>query len=177
MEQQPEQINRYHSGKIYAIRSHQTDKFYIGSTCLPLYKRLYRHRIDKKNFENGKFNKITSFDILEYDDHYIELLEEFRCENKMQLEKREGELIRLHKNNLVNIVIVGRTKQEYYEDNKEAIIEKNKQYRQDNKEAIIEKAKEKMMCICGSELRISDKARHEKSIKHKDFITLPEERG
>jgi hypothetical protein len=99
MEQQPEQINRYHSGKIYAIRSHQTDKFYIGSTCLPLYKRLYKHRNNKKAYENCGYHKITSFDILQYDDHYIELLEEFRCENKMQLEKREGELIRLHKNN------------------------------------------------------------------------------
>jgi hypothetical protein len=32
--------NKYQHGKIYTIRSFQTDKFYIGSTTQPLSKRL-----------------------------------------------------------------------------------------------------------------------------------------
>ena len=76
-----------------------TDKFYIGSTCSPLYKRLYEHCSTYKKDRN-KYT--SSFEILKYDDYYIELLENFKCENREQLNRREGELIRLHKTNLVN---------------------------------------------------------------------------
>lgn len=121
--------NKYHKGKIYTIRSYQTDKFYIGSTCDLLHKRLYKHRINNKCI-NG--SNVSSSIILDYEDHYIELLEEFKCDNKAQLLKREGELIRLHKEQCVNKNMAGRTLAEYRKDNKEKI----KQYYEDNKEQI-----------------------------------------
>ena len=96
----------YQNGKIYAIRSFATDKYYIGSTCNPLHKRLYQHKSDKNSAKN---RYRTSFEIVKYDDCYIELLEEFSCENKNQLQKREGELIRESKSDVVNIVIPLRT--------------------------------------------------------------------
>ena len=34
---------KYKEAKIYALRSHKTDKFYIGSTTLSLNMRLNRH--------------------------------------------------------------------------------------------------------------------------------------
>ncbi len=43
---------------------------------------------------------------------YIELLEEYPCENSIQLQKREGELIRELKPAL-NQIIAGRTIEEY----------------------------------------------------------------
>lgn len=136
-------MERYKNGKIYTIRSNQTDKFYLGSTCLELYKRLYSHRANYKAYQkdNNK-NYITSFKILQYEDHYIELLEEFPCNNKMELEKREGELIRQHLDNLVNKNINRRTFKEYKEDNKNKIKEQNKKYRQDNKDKINKKIKQ-----------------------------------
>jgi hypothetical protein len=127
-------MNRFNNGKIYAIRSHQTEEIYIGSTTQALYKRLYEHRAVYKNYKIGDAN-ISSFQILKYSDHYIELLELCSCGSKAELCKREGELIR--DNNSVNKVIPGRTPYEYYIDN----IEKIKEYLHVNKNEITEKAK------------------------------------
>jgi hypothetical protein len=135
-------INKYHSGKIYTLRTPQSEKYYIGSTTQPLHKRLHEHKRHYKRFQNDKYSYVSSFDIIQYEDHYIELLEDIKCENKNELNRREGELIRQHKNECVNIKIEGRTKKEYYEDNKEIMKEQMKQYQQDNKEKIKEKIKQ-----------------------------------
>ena len=134
--------DRYANGKIYSIRSPQTDKYYIGSTCLELCKRLYKHRIGYKGYMNGKGNYMSSFDIIKLEDHYIELIEIFPCTTKAELEKREGELQRLHKADTVNRTIAGRGRAEHYQDNKVAIYEKQKQYNKDNKAAITEYSKQ-----------------------------------
>jgi len=120
--------NRYANGKIYCLRSHQTEDIYIGSTTQPLYKRLYQHKIKKVN------------ELANYDDVYIELIEEYSCNNKMELCKKEGEHIR--DNDCVNKNVAGRNRKERYIDNKDKILEKNKQYRIDNKDKIREKQKE-----------------------------------
>jgi hypothetical protein len=132
-----ESDNRYQNGKIYTIRSNQTDKFYVGSTCLTLCQRLYAHRRAKKSYETQNNKRYTSsFEILKFDDHYIELLEEYKCENKSQLERREGELIRMHKENVVNLMIAGRTKKEYKDENKELTKQQNKKYKEQHKERL-----------------------------------------
>jgi hypothetical protein len=132
--------NKYHKSKIYTIRSYQTDKYYIGSTCDALHKRLYGHRRNYKSYLDNKNNFISSFDILKYEDHYIELLEDYKCESKNELLKREGELIRKYKDNVVNYIVAGRTHKEYLEDNKDKIKklqkEYNEKYREDNKDKI-----------------------------------------
>ena len=51
----------YQNGKIYTIRSHQTDEIYIGSTANCLSKRLNDHKADYKRWKDGKRNYITSF--------------------------------------------------------------------------------------------------------------------
>lgn len=103
----------YQNAVVYAIRSHQTDLFYIGSTKSPMYKRMSNHRGRYKLWCNDN-NKsyVSSFEILKYDDAYIELLEEYPCENVQQLRKKEGEHIRLHRDVCVNVKIAGRTLQE-----------------------------------------------------------------
>ena len=40
---------RYQTGKIYQIVNDVNDQVYIGSTCMPLSKRLYSHKKDCKN--------------------------------------------------------------------------------------------------------------------------------
>ena len=104
----------FQNGKIYAIRSHQTNKVYIGSTTQTLAQRFGKHK--------HLTNDCSSIQILVFNDAYIELLEEFPCVNKMQLNRREGELIRL--NNCVNKRIEGRTKVEYREEHKTEKIER-----------------------------------------------------
>ena len=123
----------YKNGKIYAIRSHQTDKIYIGSTVDTLSRRMTGHRSNYKQYKNknNKYNFISSFNILEFDDAYIELLENCSCNSKEELLKREGELIR--KTTCVNKCIPDRTQKEWYQDNKEKLNE----YRKINKEKIV----------------------------------------
>lgn len=128
-------------GKIYTIKSHQTELVYIGSTFQELPDRLYKHEFDNKRYINGTFGFVSSFDILQYNDYYIELLEDYPCQNRKQLTKREGELIRQN-NNCVNKKIEGRTRKEWIEDNKEQIKQKKKEYREKNKEQIKQQKKE-----------------------------------
>jgi len=110
----------FQNGKIYTIRSHQTNKYYIGSTNQKtLSQRLGKHRVNYKLYLTNNINYISSFEILQYTDHYIELLELYPCNTKDELHRREGELIRQFKSDLVNINIAGRTSKEHYNDNKE----------------------------------------------------------
>ena len=133
----------YNNGKIYSIRSHQTDQIYIGSTTQPLCKRLYGHRQKYKLYKNtGNCGRsyMTSFEILQYDDHYIELIEECPCDTRQQLCRREGQIIRASE--CVNKHIAGRTKKQYQQDNKDKICEYKKQYYQDNKDELLVKNKQ-----------------------------------
>jgi hypothetical protein len=124
----------YQNGKIYKLWSPQGEEIYIGSTTQSLAKRKSQH---KENRSKMSYSKIL---FEKYDDVKIELIEEYPCENRMQLEKREGEHIR--NNNCINKVVSGRTHKEYYEENKEYIIERNKTYRENNKEKYKENQKE-----------------------------------
>jgi len=133
-------MSRYSTGKIYTLRSYQTDDIYIGSTIQELSARMSGHRRNYKRHLNNKCIHITSFDIIKYDDCYIELLELYPCNSKIELERREGYHIR--NTDCVNKIIVGRTPKEYREDNKEKIAVKQKEYREDNKEKIAVKQKE-----------------------------------
>jgi len=165
--------NKYQRGKIYTIRNPDSEKYYIGSTCEKyLSNRFGGHKSNYKKYLNGKYGNSSSFKLFELgiDDCYIELLELFPCNSRLELERREGELIRLHKNDVVNRCIVGRTDKEYYQDNKDKLLEQMKEYYQDNRDKKLEKGKIKYICECGSELRKSDKARHEQTKKHIAYI-------
>jgi hypothetical protein len=118
----------YKNGKIYIIRSNQTEMVYVGSTRLPLHKRLQQHKKNYKKWKNGKYGYTTSYKIIKYDDAYIELYEDYACNNKKELNRREGELMRKTKN-LVNKCIAGRTKEEYAKDTKHQKAEKRRQKR------------------------------------------------
>ena len=134
-------INKYNKSMIYSIRSPATDKYYIGSTTQLLCKRFSDHKVKYKLYLDKKHHFVTSFKILELGDAYIELIEEYECDNKTQLEKREGEFIREHKNDCVNKRIEGRTKKEYTVDTTESRSIYKKQYYDDNKIKLIDKAK------------------------------------
>jgi hypothetical protein len=127
----------YQNGKIYAIKSYQTELIYIGSTIRPLSQRLGKHRDNYK--KNGK---TSSKEILKYPDYYIELIELFPCNSKEELIKREGYFIKQNINICVNCYIPGRTIKEYYIDNKEQFKEQHKQYYIDNKVHINEQKKQ-----------------------------------
>jgi hypothetical protein len=134
----------YTNGKIYAIRSHQTEEIYIGSSVQTLCVRLAGHRRDYKHYLKEGKKYVSSFEMLKHDDAYIELIENHPCLCREELHRKEGELIR-NTPNCVNKCIAGRTKQEYdyehkdekkqyYEDNRDTIAQQQKQYYIDNKQ-------------------------------------------
>ena len=113
----------YQTGKIYKLWSPSKNLTYIGSTTQPLCKRLVAHLSYYKAYNNDNTkNYCSSYLVLDCEDYKIELLEEYACNNKQQLEKKEGEYIR--SNECINKQIAGRTKQEYYIDNIDKIKEK-----------------------------------------------------
>ena len=125
----------YANGKIYCIRSPQTDKIYIGSTTVALSQRMSEHRSEHRL---GKKN-CSSKHIVCHKDAYIELLEEFPCDNKEQLNAREGYYQRLHKEQLINQCIAGRTHSETNKEwrarNKEKITIYEREYKAKKREA------------------------------------------
>ena len=123
----------YNLGKIYKIVCNVTDEIYIGSTCQPtVAHRLAKHVQNYKRYKQGKTHNVTSFKIIERGDYNIYLIENCQCNNKDELTKREGEIIKQMQNDftVVNKNIAGRTPAEYIVDNREKI----KLYREQNKE-------------------------------------------
>ena len=85
--------NKYHKSKIYSIRNTFNSEIYIGSTSSDLCKRMVKHRcMAKQKPEASTFHTYMNENGI--DNFYIELEEEYSCENVEQLRKREGEIIR-----------------------------------------------------------------------------------
>ena len=166
---------KYQQSKIYTIRSYSTDKIYIGSTTQRLSKRIAEHRGKYKAWKAGNSKKYcSSYEIVKYDDNYIELLENYECLTREGLLMREGQCIR--DNDCVNKNIPGRTAKQYKKDNADKIkadqkqhyqdnIDKIKQYRKDN----TDKIKVKHACACGGRYTHHNKSHHMKSKKHQEF--------
>ena len=99
----------YQNGKIYAIKNNINDETYYGSTIQPIIKRLKDHESAYKSWINSnKSDNCTSYKILKQGGYYIELIENYPCNNKQELQRREGEIIRLNNVNAVNKMIPGR---------------------------------------------------------------------
>lgn len=153
----------YSKSKIYCIRSHQIDKIYIGSTTLSLVSRLGEHRRALKFYTEGKGKNhhTKSFEILKYDDFYIELIENYPCNNKEELTKREYQMIR--ENNCVNkLKGIYTNIQDWREQNKEHIKEYSKNYEEKRRE----ERKEKIKCECGCYISKCNITTHLKTKKH-----------
>ena len=125
--------HRYQNSKIYKIVDNGFNKAYIVSTTQSLTQRLADHRANYRKYLKGKYRKTSNFSIFDefgVDNCQIYLLEEYPCENRMQLHKKEGEYIL--NTDCVNKIVAGRTPQEYREQNKD----KTAQYRKDNKDKL-----------------------------------------
>ena len=135
----------YQNGKIYKIINDENDLVYYGSTTVPLWQRMGKHRVEHKRYLEGKRTRnITSFDILKYKNAQIVLVEDCPWDRKEQLTARERFWI--ENNKCVNKVIPGRTQKEYREiynkENKEIIKKKSKEHYEQNKDKIQVKHRE-----------------------------------
>ena len=128
---------RYKRGKIYTIRCRYDDTLiYVGSSIDNLAKRFAGHKADSKRKHLPLYNHIND----DWDNWYIELYEDFPCDNKQQLVRREGEVIRDIGN--LNKHIAGRSKKDYYEEYRDKFLEQKKQYYQDNRDKFLEQKKQ-----------------------------------
>ena len=75
----------YTNGKIYAIRAKDCALVYIGATVQTLDKRYGDHISNYKyNVGNGSSRVVLNHD------HYIELVEDYPCNNRRELYAREA---------------------------------------------------------------------------------------
>ena len=118
-----ESSRNYQNGKIYCIRNWVDDDIYVGSTCQPLSKRMAWHRQSIRTQKKKHYKIYQKINDVGIENFYIELIENYPCGSKEELMRKEGEIIRTL-NPLLNKRIEGRTRNEYYEDNKDIIKEK-----------------------------------------------------
>jgi hypothetical protein len=79
----------YSKGKIYKLVSAQNENVYIGSTIETLTRRYGLHKSKYTAYMTGKYHYVSSFELIKYNDCKIILIEEYPCENKVQLLLRE----------------------------------------------------------------------------------------
>jgi hypothetical protein len=214
--------NRYNESKVYKLQCND-GYYYIGSTTSNLYKRFIQHKNDSKRSNRKIFNHINNIGwdnvrIILISEHCLESKEhllreedrhikeckddimclncirahvpyeekveykrkygkEYREQNKEQILERDRNYYKQNRDRLINY------QKEYLEKNREKVKSRKHNYYEQNKEEISEHKKEhykkikdklltKYNCICGSEIVICCKARHEKSKKHINFISL-----
>jgi len=168
-----EESGRYQNGKIYKLWNPAIEDFYIGSTCTSLPKRWHKHKCNAftRNSDSPVYQKMREVGL---EGWRIELIEDYKCNSKNELLRREGEKIRELKPSL-NIVVAGRDKAEYYQDNAEQIKAKVKQYRADNIEVVREREKnyrnqnsEQRKAYCKQYYRNNTEKRKEQAIKYRE---------
>ena len=128
-------------GKIYKITNDFNDDVYIGSTCDRLVKRFAAHKAAAKQEKNKNIPLYKLINNVGFERFRIQLIEDFACNDKYELRQREGHYIRELSKNL-NKKIEGRTVKQYYKENKEKILKRDKEYRDKNQEKIKETNKQ-----------------------------------
>ena len=148
-------FNKYHYSFIYNIvcLDPNIDDFYIGST-IHLNTRCKSHMRNSITKTHKIYDcKLYTFirDSGGYENWEMQVIKQFKCENRKELLKEEQKYIDELKPSL-NTTNSYTTKEEeeekvkergkkWYQDNKERINEKQKKWHQDNKEKIKEKRK------------------------------------
>jgi len=121
----------YQESKIYKIVDLNEEMVYVGSTCQKyLSIRMAQHRASYKREEYCSSHEI--FNKYGMENCKILLLENYPCNNREELCKKEGEFIK--QLNCVNKQIAGRTEKEYQKEYRENNKDKIKEYRDNNKE-------------------------------------------
>jgi hypothetical protein len=166
----------YSKGKIYKVEpicEHDEGDIYIGSTTKDyLSQRMVKHKSTYKEWKNGKQPYMMSiykvFDKYCIENCNIVLLEYVNAKDFNELSAREAYYIKTLK--CVNKFIPLRTDAQYRKDNIDEILQRERRYRQDNKLKINERKNQKYNCECGSVCRKGGKGRHNKSIRHQEYL-------
>jgi hypothetical protein len=101
----------YESGKIYKLQC-SDGYYYIGSTIQTLKERLILHKRKAKQEGSVKNKKFSHINQLGWDNVEILLLQDYTCQNKRELEKKEQEFINLNDVLCLNTQRAFQTKEE-----------------------------------------------------------------
>ena len=138
--------NKYNRGKIYLIKCKSNENLiYVGSTIEHyLSARFNKHKYQDSCYLYKFINNPTND--TNWNEWYIELYELFPCNSKMELCKRENEIIRERATiNKIGYLTEEDKKQrdkQYRETHKEDIKQKDKKYVEKNKEKVLAKKAE-----------------------------------
>ena len=193
---------KYENACVYKICCKDPDikDVYIGSTC-NLIRRRACHKKCCNNENNEKYNlKVYKFIrdhggwdnwiVLKIKDTPVDNVDELRLREREEFEKigatlnmcypqrsykeyyeENREHIIQKKKEYNNLQEVKQRHREYYQENKQEIRHKKKEYYQENKQEINEKRREKVACeICGSVVTKIHLTRHKNSKKCKKHL-------
>lgn len=118
----------YEKSKVYKLQ-HDDGHFYIGSTINELRVRYKQHKNYAKSFPNRKvYSHINN----EWDNVKIILIEEFVCDNREQIRRKENEYLKKEIDNplCLNLLLAC-----FDEENRTEYVKNyNKEYRKNNAE-------------------------------------------
>jgi hypothetical protein len=158
--------------KIYCIRSNKTNDVYVGATTQKrLCNRIATHKSMYKQHLNGTLKKcLSSFNIVKYDDAYIELIEEKEVRDKDEMNKLEKEYIEKFKNENIPVKTVIET-QPIKTDEEKRKQEYMKLYYRNNRDKLLEYYKDHFYCnTCKETISKANKSFHLTSDKHIKII-------
>jgi hypothetical protein len=133
--------NKYNNGKIYRLMCND-GYYYIGSTIVKLNLRFNSHKKSSKIMNTPVYNHINK---IGWENVEIELIEEYPCNVKKELNKREDFYIKRSKNDPlclnINRAYISKDERkeiqkDYYEHHKDEIIESHKEYNEKNRERV-----------------------------------------
>ena len=123
------------NGKVYRLVNCVDNEEYVGSTCMPLAKRLYFHK-DRAKRDTSR-RAYEHLNEVGWDNVDIVLVEEYACDNKMELERRERYWIETLKATL-NMRVPTRTDKEYRAENADKERERQAKYYANNADKVRE---------------------------------------
>ena len=192
-------MSDYSKAVIYSLSCKDKNvlEFYIGSTHDEKEREINHKDCNNKNREKYNY-KVYQFIRANggWENWIFKVIQEFPCENKIQLRIREQyHYDLLHPElNMVRPYISEEERKEqmakynednkeeikeyfakYYQDNIEEIKEKKAKYYEDNRDEILKRNNQKHNCECGGKYTTGCKAQHLNTNKHKNFLKNQEE--
>lgn len=141
MPRKPIDYSNIHMYKL-CCKDPNIELIYVGSTT-NWTKRKNNHKCSCNNPNNKYYNRRVYKTIREnggWDNFEMIMLEKYPCKDKIEASARERYWFEKLSASL-NIAVPGRKNKEYYEDNKDKILEQCKKYREEHKEYIKERSK------------------------------------
>lgn len=142
------------------IYSLQTDHiiWYVGSTAQNPSHRLNHHRSVSNDTASRHISKEYEYELV--------ILE--TCDQERRIEREQYYYDKLQP--LYNEIRPGQTKKQYYERNKNVILQKHKQWREENKQKLIERNQVKYLCECGGTYTLNNTTNHKNTKVHLKFL-------